>query len=247
MAGNDGFDLVSYEMGRLDAGGGGDVTVESKSIGANGTYTAPTGKAYSPVNVSVPNSYAAGDEGKVVSNGALVAQTAHAEVTSNGTIDTTLNNSVVVNVSGGSSPWTKLAEQDFTVNTSSTTQTEIGTISCGSAAWTSAKMLYVRVRDKAGARSGYYYGSDCFTINSLPANELPGPHISFSNTYTKRGTSSWSTTVGSNGLYPTKITNTGDITVATKYHATAGTIDGTYHIEVYTLDWPDGASPFATS
>lgn len=56
---------------------------------------------YASANVQVPNSYAAGDEGKVVSNGALVAQTAHAEVTQNGTIDTTLNNSVTVNVSGG--------------------------------------------------------------------------------------------------------------------------------------------------
>lgn len=82
-------------------GGGGDITVVSKSIGANGTYTAPSGKAYSPVTVDVPNSYAAGDEGKVVSNGELVAQTAHAKVTQNGTIDTTLNDSVEVEVSGG--------------------------------------------------------------------------------------------------------------------------------------------------
>ena len=96
------FDILAYLMGKQAGGGsGGDVTVESKSIDANGTYTAPTGKAYSPVTVDVPNSYAAGDEGKVVSNGQLVAQTAHAEVTSNGTIDTTLNDSVVVNVSGG--------------------------------------------------------------------------------------------------------------------------------------------------
>lgn len=98
------FDIFAYLMGKAaggGGGGGGDVTVESKSISSNGTYTAPSGKAYSPVTVDVPNSYAAGDEGKVVSNGALVAQTAHAEVTQNGTIDTTLNNSVVVNVSGG--------------------------------------------------------------------------------------------------------------------------------------------------
>ena len=80
-------------------GGGGDITVESLSVTENGTKTAPAGKAYSPVSVSVPNSYAAADEGKVVSNGALVSQTAHAEVTQNGTIDTTLNNSVTVNVS----------------------------------------------------------------------------------------------------------------------------------------------------
>lgn len=97
------FDILSYLMGKQDSGGGGggDITVESKSIDANGTYTAPSGKAYSPVIVDVPNTYAAGDEGKVVSNGALVAQTAHAEVTQNGTIDTTLNNSVTVNVPSG--------------------------------------------------------------------------------------------------------------------------------------------------
>lgn len=94
------FDVPSFLLGK-QSGGGGGVTVESKSISANGTYTAPTGKAYSPVTVNVANSYTAGDEGKVVSSGALVSQTAHAEVTQNGTIDTTLNNSVVVNVSGG--------------------------------------------------------------------------------------------------------------------------------------------------
>ena len=95
------FDPVSYAMGKAASGGGGDITVEPLSVTENGTTTAPSGKAYSPVTVNVPNSYAAGDEGKVVSNGELVAQTAHAEVTENGTIDTTLNNSVVVHVSGG--------------------------------------------------------------------------------------------------------------------------------------------------
>ena len=93
------FDPVSYALGTKNGGGGGSsVTVEPLSVTSNGTTTAPTGKAYSPVVVNVPNTYAAGDEGKVVSNGALVAQTTHAEVTQNGTVDTTLNNSVTVNV-----------------------------------------------------------------------------------------------------------------------------------------------------
>ena len=94
------FDVASYILGQK-SGGGGDITVESLSVTQNGTYE-ETGKAYSPVVVDVPNTYSAADEGKVVSNGALVSQTAHAEVTSNGTINTTLNNSVVVNVSGKS-------------------------------------------------------------------------------------------------------------------------------------------------
>lgn len=37
-------------------GGGSSITVESLSVTANGTYTAPTGKAYSPVDVSVSGS-----------------------------------------------------------------------------------------------------------------------------------------------------------------------------------------------
>lgn len=81
-----------------NGGGGGDITLETLNVSANGTTNAPSGKAYNKVVASVPNSYAAGDEGKVVSGGSLVSQTAHAQVTQNGTIDTTLNNSVEVDV-----------------------------------------------------------------------------------------------------------------------------------------------------
>lgn len=52
---------------------------------------------------AIPNSYTAGDEGKVVKNGALVAQTARAAaITENGTYDTTENNEVTVYISGSS-------------------------------------------------------------------------------------------------------------------------------------------------
>ena len=84
--------VVSVPASAVDTG--------TKSITSNGTNQDVVG--YAAVDVAVPNTYAAGDEGKVVSNGALVAQTAHAEVTQNGTVDTTLNNSVTVNVSGAS-------------------------------------------------------------------------------------------------------------------------------------------------
>lgn len=66
-------------------------------ITANGTVNV---KDYASANVQVPNTYEASDEGKVVSNGALVAQTSQT-VTQNGTYDTTLNDEVTVNVSGG--------------------------------------------------------------------------------------------------------------------------------------------------
>lgn len=49
---------------------------------------------------AIGNQYTNADEGKVVSNGELVAQTSDT-ATQNGTVDTTLINSLTVNVSGG--------------------------------------------------------------------------------------------------------------------------------------------------
>ena len=95
------FDLAVAKAINGDSGGGGSATLlNNKDISANGTYKASDDSAdgYKKVTVSVANSYAAADEGKVVSNGALVSQTAHATVTQNGTVDTTTNNSVEVAV-----------------------------------------------------------------------------------------------------------------------------------------------------
>lgn len=78
-------------------GGGGEITRERLDVAQNGTYTAPSGKAYTPVVVAVPNSYAAADEGKVVKNGALAAQ-GSATVTENGSVDTTEISAVTVAV-----------------------------------------------------------------------------------------------------------------------------------------------------
>ena len=80
---------VSVSASELDSG--------AKSITANGNSQDVVG--YASVDVNVPNTYTAGDEGKVVSSGALVSQTAHADVTpttSDQTIDTTTNNSLKV-------------------------------------------------------------------------------------------------------------------------------------------------------
>lgn len=239
---NKDFDILAYLMGKQAGGGGGDITVESKSISANGTYTAPTGKAYSPVTVSVPNSYAAGDEGKVVSNGALVAQSSDS-VTQNGTVDTTLISSLLVNVSGSSGyGYTKLAEQDFTVNTSSTTAVDVGTVNVpglGLIADNKQKIIYVRVKDKAGKRSGYFLGSETFFEGLY---KVGFSHKTFSNLST-------SAVTYLRGVFADSIDKTNDLVkIRAQYsQSDSSTIDGTYHVEVYTLDWPDGVSPFATT
>ena len=81
----------------------------SVTINSNGTHDVTQ---YASASVNVPNSYSASDEGKVVSNGALVGQTSRT-VTSNGTVDTTLNDEVVVNVPTGITP---SGSQTFTQN-----------------------------------------------------------------------------------------------------------------------------------
>jgi hypothetical protein len=89
------------------------------SITQNGTQNV---KDYASASVAVPNCYAAGDEGKVVSNGALVAQTARAaEITQNGSYDTTLNDEVTVNVSGGGGGETEEYVGDFTPGSNANT------------------------------------------------------------------------------------------------------------------------------
>ena len=78
------------------------VGIIAKFIRANGIYRASDEGAdgYSMVTVDVPNTYTAGDEGKVVQSGELIAQTTRT-VTEHGGYDTTLNDTVLVNVSGG--------------------------------------------------------------------------------------------------------------------------------------------------
>lgn len=48
------MDVRTYLISRaLNKGGGGDITVEPLTVTENGQYAAPSGKAYSPVNVEV--------------------------------------------------------------------------------------------------------------------------------------------------------------------------------------------------
>lgn len=171
-------------------------------------------------------------------------------VSSSATLDDypTLIDSIVTG--GGSSAWTKLGEKDIEVSTTSTSAGSATTISCGSAAVTKDKIIYVRVRDKAGKRAGYFLGSDTFFINTNKANGSTSAQTTAARIIHRYSTSNQyaiyvgATTTGY-GVYGYSITNAGVVNIYRRYNSNYSlTIDGTYHIDVYVLDYPDGKSVF---
>lgn len=166
-----------------------------------------------------------------------------------GKSDTTLSDAVGSLVEGygqgGGSGYTLIHSEEREISTASTSPEAQTVISAGLSAWTSGKMIYVKIRDKAGRRTGHYLGSDTFIANINPAKGVSSSFgtIARNNFFVDNsGAIGVQTTVY--GIYCANINNRGEIGLTARYNATnTYTIDGTFSIEVYLLDWPDG-SPF---
>ncbi len=202
---------LSDAVHTLASGYGGSATLITKSITANGTYSASDDSAdgYSKVTVNVPSSAA--------------------------------------------SSWTKVAETSYQVSTTNTYSEDVAMWATGhSELWTSDKIVYVRIRDTAGKRNGYFYGSDQFFYNILPVNgnttstsATTGIRMYFRYT-TGAGYGMLSaTTTSGHGVYADIVYPDGRIRIRKRYSSTNSlTIDGTYSVEVYLLDPPTGAPIF---
>lgn len=130
-----------------------------------------------------------------------------------------------------SSPWTKLAEQDFEVSTTSTSETTVGTIIAPGVYEifrAKQKYIYVFVRDKAGKRNGHYYGNDWYKLNNTSAGQA---------VYVKSNGALDYASVNY-GIYPDLISSNDAITIKSKYASSFGSLDGTFHVEVYVLEHP---------
>lgn len=154
---------------------------------------------------------------------------------------------------GGSSSWTKVAETSYQISTSSTATTVFATWETGhSELWTSDKWVYVRIRDTAGKRNAYFYGTDAFMTNVYPVN-------SGSTTSNSSGIIYGTLSVDANGnytfrhgnsstvygVYPSRVYPNGDIAISTRYNSSyTRTINGTYSVAVYLLDPPTGSPIF---
>ena len=207
---------------------------KSISISANGTTTEDvTNYANAQITVAVPQ------------------PTGTITITSNGTHDVTNYANAVVNVEGnvGDSAWTKVAEKNYTIKTYvSTSATTHAMWETGHRElWTDSKWVYVRIRDTAGKRAGYFYGSDQFFLVYPTTSETTTIIGRFTLRYTSDETytaSSQASTTGY-GVYADMLYSNGTIRIRKRYNSTSSlTIDGTYKVEVYLLDPPTGAPIF---
>ena len=169
-------------------------------------------------------------------------------ITTNGTHNVTNYESATVSVS----QWKLIASTAVTTATTTTTATSILSWATGKTElWNKAKIVYIRVRDSQGTRNNYFVGSDTFAINYQHANSSTTAlsvlgramhRCSSAGAYTTY----WAGSTTGYGIYPYSITNAGVVNIYRRYSSSYSlTIDGTYNIQVFTLDWPTGyGGPF---
>lgn len=186
--------------------------------------------------VTVPAGYYASQATKTVTDENLVAGNIKSGVSIFGVTGSLVGSS-----------WTKIGSTELTVNTTSTTAASAGTISLGSAYYTKDKIIYVRIRDKNGKRSGYFYGTDAYFMNFYAADnkttEFATPDVII---YRVTSSNSYNANTGQYGVYGYSISSSGTLTIRRRYNQSyTTTINGTFTVDVYALDPPSGVSIFA--
>ena len=151
-------------------------------------------------------------------------------------------------VNGGVVKCKLLASKEFDVNTSSTSESSVGTVTV-EGGWSKDFIIYAKIRDKAGKRNGYFRGSDNFVLNCYAAN---GTTSSPTPVRVCDGVDAGGNFIQSTSTYGVYLSsyakvsgkNDGTATIKAKYNSSYGTINGTFVVEVYALSWPNGDSMF---
>lgn len=194
----------------------------------------------SNLTVTAPSGYYNSSASKTLTDANLVA----------GNIKSGVSIFGVTGSYAGASNWTLLATQEFSANTTSTSARSLGTISINLSDLDDlSSVIWVHVRDKAGKRSGYFYGSEAIYINDAKANNSTGS-ISTKPSFTIGVQSSGSYVVSASqyGVYARYAYRTSTdhyIEIYNRYNSTYGTVNGTYKVDVYKLSLPTGMTMFA--
>lgn len=153
--------------------------------------------------------------------------------------------------SGGGTSWTLLATQEYSVNTTSTSNALVGNITLTLDDYADPQtVLWVHVRDKAGKRAGYFYGLDAmffhFQLANGSTNSLSVKPIITLYGNTSGGYSGAAASSGY-GVFPYRLYYTSSshyVEIDSRYSSSYGTIDGTFKVEVYKLTMPSGMTLF---
>lgn len=142
---------------------------------------------------------------------------------------------------GGGSSWSLIHSSVLTgISTTSTGRATIAKIPLGSSAFTSSSILWVHVRDTAGARTGYFYGCDTTYVNSDAYTGASNVFNTCGYQVLRCDNQRIKTYGGSGyGVFGYAITSDGELSIASRYSPTYSmTIDGDYKVDVYMLTPP---------
>ena len=250
------MNLRDFALGKASGGGGGEATLINKNISANGTYNASSDSAdgYKKVVVAVPQptgNINITDTSQTNVSAYATAQVVDADLVA-GNIKKDVNILGITGTyeGGGGSSWTLLHEEDVAVSTTSTSATVVKTINIDGV-YTPDAIICARIYDKEGVRDGRYYGSESFAVNSASAN--PGKGIFnrvvnfgcygvYYQDVMQYGTGN---TVTGYGVIMSAVNENDSVTISARYAAAyTKTIDSTYHVEIYKLEFPNNESPF---
>lgn len=147
---------------------------------------------------------------------------------------------------GGGSSYTLLYSTEVEVSTTSTSTINIDTVTV-SRADPNLTILYIQIRDKAGKRNGYFYSTNTYwtsPVGGSQSNDYRKCDVLMTNSSGKVvsvSTSQYGVFAGT----PTYSSDVMTLPIRARYHSSySGTIDGTYVVEVYNLEWPGNISPF---
>lgn len=263
------MDIKSFVLGQASAGGGGSSPTGTINITQNGNNIDVADYAAANVNVqptlqtktATPTTSAqdvepdSGYDGlSKVTVDAIPSQyivpAGKKTITENGTdIDVSqfATADVAVPSSGG---YTLIHSEEIEDSYSGSSSAELKTISL-SEDWAAGKLVYVKIRDKAGPRQGYFYGSDswfpCFS--SITGSGSAGMKNAGVVGYSLgSGTDALSINGGNNAFYGLFVGKykRDEIVINHQYSSSySRTINGTYTIEVYLLDYAPGGNPFS--
>lgn len=139
---------------------------------------------------------------------------------------------------GGGGGLTLLYSAEVQASTTSTSATSLATLVTG-VTFEEGKTYMCSVRDKAGKRNGYFYGTDSYFFiadaNFASNTTLASVCIGVDS----NGAYSWATTA--RGVYLYRYygnTNMGNINIYTRYDSARGTIDGTYTVKLFEVTIP---------